>query len=107
MEYLRPMRIMGPVECRVCGNTMSVITTEVNATHLDSNGRAFDISGLIFESYLLCDKCGFTAFYEVNPKTREYSILNGGTHSIDNIDRSLNNVSKVPDSENPFQIFEF
>lgn len=103
MEYSEPMRILGPVECRKCGNTMSVITTEVNATHLDSNGNAFDISGLIFESYLLCEKCGFTSFYEVNPKTRKYSILMDSDSNIDNIDKSLNNISKVPDSDNPFK----
>ena len=76
MDYIHPMRILGPVECRRCGNTMSVITTEVDAIHLDNNGVPFDISGLIAESYLLCEKCGYTAFYKVDPKTRNYSIIN-------------------------------
>ena len=102
MEYLHPMRILGPVECRKCGNTMSVINTEVNAIHLDSNGNPFDISGLIAESYLLCEKCGYTAFYQVDPKTRSYSILNCGNDNIDNIDRSLEQITKISDSENPF-----
>lgn len=107
MKYSHPMRILGPVECRRCGNTMSVVTTEVNAIHLDSNGNAFDMSGLIYESYLLCSKCGFTSFYEVNPKTRKYAILMDSDSNINNIDKSLNNLVQSPDSENPFKKLPF
>lgn len=96
-----PIEMMGPVECRHCRSTMSVIVSHADAIHLNEKGIAFDISSLMSDIYLLCPRCGNRASFVMDPDTLSYSIIDEVNEGVSR-ENTTDVFTNIPPDKNPF-----
>ena len=100
-KMINPIEMLGPVECRHCGNTMSVIVSSADAIHLDDKGSPYDISSLLSEIYLLCSKCGNKASFIMEPDTLTYKIVDEVDEGVQR-ENATEVFTQIPQTKNPF-----
>lgn len=104
-QLIHPIEMLGPVECRICRATMILRSNSETTIFLDKNGLPYDVTESLSEMFLICPKCGHIARYNVDPKTRTYSIIDSINRSneIDSREQ-IESFEAVTTDMNPFII---
>lgn len=103
-EFINPIEVLGPVQCRNCGNDMSLIITSADGINLDHDGNPEDMINLIEESYMLCKRCGYTSDYSINPKTLSYKIINPIDSFGNQSEEAMEEFDMICNEMNPFHL---